>query len=298
MYTKRSKAKKISLQSADHPTVLGTTIAAAVHGQAAYLLELIVKYLGCDRAEDMSELARLLLRALGEIQVREELTDQQTKIVERASEELRKSQGEFRAAMTWLCLPKNSDPHARVGRELLASGRWQPGRYPSIDKRSEEFVRYFETHLKHFKVHLSLQEGRLLSSPLFVHYVDLFCACVLDRCLGRNVSEFPIRICPKCGTIFLSERKQFCSEKCQWSHYWTKERRADDKWIKDLEKFSRTCKPEYGRSVEDLRQKLASPNVEQRLQSIKQKAKTEEWAGWSKILKRLEAVESQAKECD
>ena len=89
----------------------------------------------------------------------------------------------------------------------------------------------------------------------------------------------------------MSERKQFCSTDCQWRHYWTPERRSDDKWVKDLEEFSRTCKPEYGRSVEDLPKKLALPKVVQRLQLIKQKAETEEWAGWPKIVRKLEAIE-------
>jgi enolase len=78
----------------------------------------------------------------------------------------------------------------------------------------------------------------------------------------------------------------FCSSDCQWKHYWTPERRADDKWVKDLEKFAETCKPKYRRTVSDLHKKLAMP----RLVSIKKKIATEDWAGWAAIAKRINGI--------
>lgn len=275
--------------------MLGNAVAAAVHGRTEDLLQLTIEYFCCDGTKDISDLAELLLRALGEIHIQGEPTDQQNEIIDRASKELQKNHRQFRAAVTWLCSPKYSDPVASPSLKLLASGKVKPGRYPLIDKKSENFIRYFEGHgLRHFRSRLSLQDGRLLPLPRIVHLVDVFCACMLDRCLGLKVSEMPIKICPRCRKLFLSERRQFCSKDCQWKHYWTPERRSDDKWIKDLEKFSERCKPKYGRSVADLRKKLALPKVTQRLKSVKGKIEKEDWAGWAKIAQRIEAIEKLA----
>jgi len=136
----------------------------------------------------------------------------------------------------------------------------------------------------------------LLPVPRIVHLVDVFCACILDRCLGRKVREMPVKICPRCRNLFLSERKRFCSEKCQWKSYWTPERRSDDKWVKDLEKFSERCGPKYGRSIEDLQKRLALPKVIQRLESIRKKIEKKDWAGWPTIELRIDAIEKLAEE--
>src|SRR5579859_1628557 len=136
---------------------------------------------------------------MGELHIQGEPSDQQSKAIQRASEELQKSQLKFRAAMTWLCSPKNSKPAVSPRLEQLESGKVEWGRYPLIDKTTEDFVRYFEDHaLTHFRSRLSLQEGRLLLVPRLVHLVDVFCACLLDRCLYRKSSEMPIKICPRC----------------------------------------------------------------------------------------------------
>jgi hypothetical protein len=295
MYTKRRRLTKDLLQPSEDSTLVRSAVSAAVRGRTWDLLQLLVHYFNWDGTNDLSEVAELLLRTIGDIHVQGDTTDQQARTIERASQELRGSHRQFRAAVTWLCSPKDSAPAAPRSPSLLASGKWEPGRYPHIDENSEKFVRYFETHgLRHFRVHLSLQAGRLLPSPRFTHTVELFCACVLDLCLGREVSEMPIKICPTCRKLFLSERSQFCSKDCQWKHYWTPERRADDKWVKDLEKFSRNCKPKFGRSIADLENRLALPKVTERVRSIKRKAETDRWAGWSRIIQRLEAVEKLA----
>ncbi len=258
MYTRRGRPRKYLTQPSEEPTLLGNAVAAAVHGRTNDLLQLTIEYFRCDRTKVFLDLAQLLLEALGEINIQGEPTDQQNEIIDWASKELQKS-------------------------------------YPLIDKKSENFIRYFEVHgLRHFRSRLSLQNGRLLPHPRIVHLVDVFCACVLDRCLGRKVSEMPFKICPRCRKLFLSERRQFCSKDCQWRSYWTPERRSDDKWVKDLEKFSEHCKPKYGRSIVDLQQRLALPKVIQRLDSIKKKIEKKDWAGWPTIAQRIDAVEKLA----
>jgi hypothetical protein len=291
MYTPRLRPRK-NLKQSGETTLLGNAVAESVHGRTEDLLRLTIEYFSWDRTKAMSDLAGLLLRTLGEIYIQGEPTDKQNEKIDLAAKELQRSHRQFRAAMTWLCSPKDSDPVASARMKLLASGKRPPGRYPLIDKNSESFVRYFEAHgLRHFRSSLSLQEGRLLPLPRIVHLVDVLCACILDRCLGRKVSEMPVKICPTCRNLFLSERKQFCSKDCQWRHYWTPERRSDDKWVKDLERFSERCKPRYGRSIEDLQKRLAQPKVIERLESIKKKIEQEGWKGWAKIAQRIGAIE-------
>jgi hypothetical protein len=295
MYTDLKLGKKLR-ELTERPSILGTAVGAALHGlREEDLLELIVKYTNWNGTANMPGLADLLLRALGEIHIQEEPTDQQSEVIQRASGELQKSQPKFRAGMTWLCSSKSSNADASASLKQLASGKVEWGRYPLIDKTSEGFIRYFENHgLKHFKSRLSLQEGRLLLVPRLVHLVDLFCACILNRCLGLQPAEMPVKICPRCGKFFPSERREFCSKDCQWKHYWTPERRSDDKWIKDLEKFVERCKPQYGRKVADLQRRLTSPKVMQRLKSIREKIEKEDWAGWARIAQRIEAIEKLA----
>lgn len=295
MYTRQKRLAKDLQQPTNEATLLGSAVSAAVLGRTEDLLQLTIRYFHCDGAKDMSDLAALLLHLLGEIHRRADPTDQENEMIQRASQELRKSHRQFRAAMTWLCSARS--PHQTVGlnSKLVASGKWEPGRYPLIDKKTENCIRFLENHgIKHFRSRLSLQDGRLLPLPRIVHWIDVFCAYVLDRCLGQKVSRMPIKICPRCGKLFASGRKRFCSEECQWNHYWTPERRADDKWVKDLEKFSKHCKPKYGRSFADLQEKLAFPKVKQRLASIKKKIEQKDWAGWGKIAQRIEEVERLA----
>jgi hypothetical protein len=61
-----------------------------------------------------------------------------------------------------------------------------------------------------------------------------------------------------------------------------------------LEKFAESCTPRYGRSIADLEKKLITPRVEERLKLIKKKAETEDWAGWPRMIQRLEAIEKLA----
>lgn len=296
MYTSLKLGKKLQ-KLTETPTVLGAAVSAALRGVGERgLLELIVVYANWNGKEDMAGLAELLLQALGEIQINGEPTDLQNEIIERASKELQKRHRQFRAAVTWLCSSKDSRAVASPGLEQFKAGKVKWGRYPLIDKASEDFIRYFENHgLNHFRSRLSLQEGRLLLVPRLVHFIDLFCACILNSCLGRKSSEMPTKICPRCRKFFASPRRGFCSKDCQWAHYWTPERRSDDKWVKDLEKFSEHCTQRYGRTMEDLQKRLALPKVIQRLELIKKKIEKGDWAGWSKIARRIEAIEKRSK---
>src|SRR6202162_2760412 len=205
MYTPRLRPRK-NLKQSGETTLLGNAVAAAVHDRTEDLLRLTIEYFRCDGPKGISNLAELLLRTLGEVHIQGEPTDRQNKMIDEASKELQKSHRQFRAAMTWLCSPKDSNPAASPNARLLASGRLRCGRYPLVDKKSENFIRYFEVHgLKHFKSELSLQNGRLLPVPRIVHYVDVFCACILDRFLGRKVSEIADKLCSTCRELFLSE---------------------------------------------------------------------------------------------
>jgi hypothetical protein len=287
MSTARKLPKSLR-ELAEKPSSV-TAVNSILHGlREKALLELIANYCNSHESDNLLGLSLVLLRALGEIEGRE--TEAQETVVRKASQELRRSRSGFRAAMTWLCSPKAFDQERRINANQLGKVQW--GRFPFIDKTSETCIRYFEIHgLTHFRSRLSLQNGRILLNPRLNHFVDLFCACVLNASVGRNPSEMAIKLCPRCRNFFCSERKQYCSSECQWKTYWTPERRADDKWVRDLEKFAESCKAKYGRSIADLEKKLVAPRVERRLKSIKKKAETEDWAGWPRIVQRLEGIE-------
>jgi hypothetical protein len=295
MYTALKLGKRLR-EVAESPSALEATVSATLHGlREEALLGLIVAYANSDGTEISSDLAELLLRALGDIHIQGEPTDQQSEAIRRASEELQQSHRKFRAAMKWLCAPKDAKLDAPPSQKLLESGKVKWGRYPLIDRTSESFVRYFEIHgLEHFKNRLSLQEGRLIALPRIVHLVDVFCACILQGSLATQPTEMAIKLCPQCEKFFANQRRDFCSSLCQWKHYWTPERRADDKWVKDLKNFSEKCKPKYGRSAADLQKKLALPNVARRMNSIKGKIDKEDWTGWGKIAERINTIEKFA----
>ena len=291
MYTKRRRSKPMPKLDYD-TTLLSSSVGRAVHGRVRYLQELLVAYFESREAKQMDHLAELLLRLLGEIPPDDQSADENTSAIGRASAELTRSHRQFCAAMAWLCSSRPLNRGLPADDRLLESGKWRPGRFPDIDKQDEKHIRYLEQHgLRHFSVSLSLQDGRLVAIPHFTHVIDLFCAYLLDCCAERKQSEMPFKICSTCRSLFLSERKQFCSRECQWKSYWTPSRRADDKWVKDLEVFAARCKPRYGSSVADLRKKLARPDVVQRIHAIRERAGKEEWRGWAKILRRIEVVE-------
>src|ERR1700685_4497797 len=136
MYTHLKLGKKLR-ELTERPSILGTAVSATLHGlREEELLELIVTYTNGNGTDNMLGLAELLLRALGEIHVQGEPTDQQSEAIQRASEELRKSQPTFRAGMKWLCSLENSKTAGSPSLKQLASGKVEWGRYPLIDKTS------------------------------------------------------------------------------------------------------------------------------------------------------------------
>jgi hypothetical protein len=149
MYPPLKLGKKLR-ELAESPSILGTAVSAMLHGlRQEDLLELMVAYANWDGTDSalivayldgntpsmarLPELAEVLLRALGEIHNQGEPTDQQNEIIGRASKELQKSHRQFRAAMTWLCSPKDSEAAASPSLKRLESGNVEWGRYPLID---------------------------------------------------------------------------------------------------------------------------------------------------------------------
>jgi hypothetical protein len=270
----------------------------------------IVQQHGIDHLhfEGLQRLAFLLLTMTGGFRLNVETVDlsdpneSQSKEIRSAAADLHKSLREFQEAVKWLCTPKNtkSTGFAARLRKLATSKKfgWENmGRYPLIDKKNELFVQYFENHgLKHFRIHPTLEGGqhgspvRLELRPRCRHFVDLFCAFFLAECSGKTPSEMPVKLCRLCGKLFPSQQRkaEFCSRNCQWRNYWTPKRKRDDKFIKDLQKFAETCKPEYGRSIKNLRAKLTADR--ERLDEIKRA-----WKDWPTILDRIHSIEALAK---
>ena len=94
MYTPRLRSRK-NLKRSSQPTLLGNAVAAAVRGRTEDLLQLTIEYFRCDGTKGISDLAELLLRALGEIHIQGEPTDQQNEKIDRASKELQRATASF-----------------------------------------------------------------------------------------------------------------------------------------------------------------------------------------------------------
>ena len=222
-----------------------------------------------------------------------EPTDRQRVSIQKTAGELQRSRDRFRAAVKWLCSPKNSKPVVPPKRlaKLLESGKLEWGRYPEIDLASENFIKYFEDHgLKHFRIRPSLQDGRLILFPRCIHSVDLFCAFLLNECSGKPTSEMPIKTCRQCEKLFWSPSRvaEFCSRDCQWNHYWTPERKRDDTYIKRLEEFIDNCRGQKrGFSHKDLRAKLMLDGVAGRVNLIEKRWLRE----WPKLGIRTRAIQ-------
>ena len=202
----------------------------------------------------------------------EELSDEQMRFVRRDVKKLRSAHRRFRAAVTWLCSTKN--PKRAVSpqklTELLKSGRLYWGRYPDIDRETENFVRYFEDHgLKHFRFYASVQEGRLLLFPRCNHLIDPFCAFLLHQCEGKRPEQMPVKLCPQCRRLFLAQgAKKFCSAPCHDKAFWTPERKADYAYVCRLGDYSKA----------DLQKRLEEQKVQNRLDEIETR-----WPAWQTI---------------
>jgi hypothetical protein len=215
--------------------------------------------------------------------------------------------GKFRAAAEWLCSPKPHRPGAeeppgfkisakrliRIGNDMEANGSF-PGKehfLKSVDLSNESFCDYFEQHaVQHIRRHIGCENGKLAlySSPL--HLIDLLCVVLLDECFGKEPSEMPIKLCPRCQTFFSAcelegearVRKNYCSTKCQRGAFWTAERRADYRYLERLEI--------YDDLPHEIRKRMEKSKVQQRLRNIEAR-----WPDWKKIQDRLTALRTKAR---
>jgi hypothetical protein len=325
--------KKILREAANKPTVLRGILSTALRNVGTEVLpELVVAYyngvevepfkrdgtatavtreLGtdCFSFNGLERLAVLLLEMTGSFRLNletidpDDAADPQNKTIRKATKELQKSQSEFRAAVKWLCSHKDLKPGATPDqlRRLHQSGKlgWGHfGRYPLIDKTSEDFIRYFEDHgLKHFKINPALDGGqynlpvRLVLRPQCVHFVDLFCTFLLNECSGKTLAEMPFKVCRKCDRLFSPQRMEaeFCSNDCRRKNFWSPEKHRDYTYVCRLETFAKKCfSNKYGYSKADLHEKLESSDVRIRLREIEAV-----WQSWPKLTEKLNAIRAR-----
>ena len=221
-------------------------------------------------------------------------TDDQIRIIQKVVKELQNSHNKFRAAVKWLCSSKDTKPAVSPQKliNLLESGKLEWGRYPSIDRASEDFVTYFEEHgLRHLTLSVALQDGKLLLILRRLHFVDLFCAFLLNECAVKDPSKMPVKVCRRCDKLFLSKRTEagFCSDDCRRDNFWSPEKHRDYTYVCRLETFAKKCFGDgYGYSQADLREKLESPKVKTRLREIETN-----WHDWSKIKEKIKTIRAR-----
>jgi hypothetical protein len=305
--------RKILREEVDRQAAMGGVISAALGDfRKEALLQLIVAYFnesdvaasavvagrfGTDYLffNGVERLAWLLLALTEGFRFDPETrepTDKQTAIVRKATRELLEERRKFQGAVSWLCSNKNPKPAASPQKlsKLLKEGKLEWGRYPNIDRTTEDFIRYFEIHgLKHLRIRASLQGGRLILVPRCIHFVDLFCAFLLNECSGKKLSEMPIKVCLHCRQVFAPPKgAEFCTRRCQWKHYWTPERRRDDIYVKRLEQRAKECLGRrHGFSMKDLQSLLTSRKVSERLKSIEK-----DWNDWPRMIERISTLKA------
>jgi len=303
--------RKILREAVDKQAAVGGVISAALGDfRKEALLQLIVAYynesdvaasavvagrFGTDYLffNGVERLAWLLLTVTEGFRLDPETrepTDKQSTIVRKATRELLEGRRKFQGAVSWLCSNKDPKPASspRKLSKLLKEGKLEWGRYPNIDRTTEDFIRYFEIHgLKHLRIHASLQGGRLVLVPRCIHFVDLFCGFLLIECSGKKLSEMPIKVCLHCRQLFAPpKRAEFCTRTCQWKHYWTPERRRDDIYVRRLEQRAKECLGRrYGFSMKDLQSMLVSRKVSERLKRVET-----DWKDWPRMIDRISTL--------
>jgi hypothetical protein len=217
-------------------------------------------------------------------------------------QQLQKEHAEFCEAVQWLCSPKRSpldDPEVRktYSAKKLDKLYEKFGQvFPFVEQGSMRFLKYFQQHgLDHVKPQLYVPEGKLLRYPTWLHAVDVFCAVLLDECQGKsNPSEMPIKICRGCQKLFVSYRKdaEFCpGGNCQRDAWWPDEKHRDYEWVRRQCDFARNCSgKQHGYKLAHLRQKLAKPKVQKRMQELRAR-----WSKWPKILEMIDEIEAKAR---
>jgi hypothetical protein len=206
----------------------------------------------------------------------------------RAVDELVEQRPRFCEALRWLCSPKTVSPHNEEA--LVAKGVSSWGRYPEIDANSELFVAYFEDHgVKHFRRHLYLSRGRLLSTWLPEHVIDLFCVFVLAECGGKEPPLMPFKFCARCNKLVFTtlqgealSKKTFCSDKCQQRSHWSKtpEARNDFGFVERL----------WEKNIPERLKRLAKPEVQERLNRIRR-----DWSHWHALTRMLAKIDAQTR---
>jgi hypothetical protein len=206
---------------------------------------------------------------------------------EKAVAEMRGHHKEFRKALRWLCSPKDVPKSGlAISDTLLArilrSGRL--GRSPDIDRVSEKYLRYFETHgFSHFRDHLWMPGiPTFIGTSSFRHWIDLFCRYLVHECAGQTPEGMPVKICRHCKRLFSvaefkeagRRRKTYCSTECQQHNFWTKERRAEDMFV---------------RRIADKPERYKEPSVQQRLQEIEK-----HWPAASGIILSIQRIRKRA----
>jgi len=195
-----------------------------------------------------------------------------------AAAELRRELPRFRSMIRWICSRKKPSPTSYAKfvpleyeehfeaqnipeerRDILRK-EIAEGRMPMTPEDIES-LNYLQAHGRdHFKVELRLWGGRIKESKSYPeHLVDLFCRFLLDTCAGKDPDDLPVRFCLRCGRLFaVRPNRDYCSLECRYKKFWTKEKRADDMYVRRLEDYSE----------DDLRKKLAQPDVKKRLDWI------------------------------
>jgi hypothetical protein len=236
------------------------------------------------------------------------LTDRETLVVrmyfaseiaDKATKELLEERHQFRSAMRWLCSPKDPKRLRPKARRLFPPSQ-SIGHDRFISQADEEHIKYLEAHgLEHTKREVWLMRGLLLLIPSVDHFIDLFCSFLLNKCSGLDSPKMPIKICQRCRKFFSAFgfkgkariRREYCSEKCQRAKWWTPEKRADDAFVKRLEKLAKNSFNKlHGYSIQDLLNRLNLSDVRQRLAEMEERWATE----WPTVVERIRKIEMQA----
>jgi len=283
---KKIQEELVKERTARRSPLAGALLAGGINGNR--LREFIVHYYNGD---DPQALLLVAGDAVGMHLNAEGLSDAESQNFDRAVEELRKAHPKFRAAVKWLCSPKHVNRDEAEFKKALSSGDWRMGRYPHVDSETESFLSYFEEHgLKHFKLTAILLDGRVALRPGYLHFVDLFCAYLMNECNDQTPDEMPLKVCRRCEKLFSSDLKsaEFCSNKCREKSFWTSERKRDyNKVCRWETQAANSLKQRHGFTLADL----------DRLKKITAKNDTLDkivarWKDWPKITEKVERIQA------
>jgi hypothetical protein len=198
--------------------------------------------------------------------------------------QLRRDRRPFCLAVAWLCSPK------RVSKSRRRTPGGGSGWFTEREPASRGYLRYFETHgLSHINQSLWTPSSRRTFhvTSTFRHWIDLFCAFLVNECRGTLPKEMPVKICRRCKRLFsvaessgkARRRKAYCSTKCQQDGFWTPKRRAEDRFVRRFEDLSPVV----------LTERCKQPSVQERFQEIEK-----HWPPESKIVFRIQEIRIRA----